>query len=1400
VPERVDSTSPTVPVSPAPRDEVTTYAPPRRLKGPRAGKQPRPIPKKKSFWRKLWLGIQIAGVVFIIACAVGAYFIYEKALYYSAKAEQIDLKKLDDLNVTSTFYDVNGEELGRIFVEDRIVLKPDEIPDTMRQAVMAAEDRRFYDHGAIDYWGILRALHENLSKHAHGVQGGSTIEQQLAKHLIGDFSRTLDRKFLEAFVAIRLEKALTKDQIMNYYLNRIYFGKGYFGVGAAARGYFGKDAINLTVPECALLAGIIRAPTSSSPRTDIGKAKWRRDATLQQMYDYGFIKTHEEYSRALNTPIAIQPSKPNGLQSFVMAAAVKEMEQILSIEGTEEMPQGLTVRTNINLRLQRAIEEQMNTNLDALTAPAVKPGEEPDSVTPLNPQMAPPVNSVAAGSKPPLQGAAIVADAATGRVLAWVGGRDFSKNQFDHVSMARRENGALLQPLIYALGFDRLDLQPSSMINASFIDPDVTTTPADLALGNPLVDLNRRFLSIQDALALGSKPAATRVGLQLGAKPFAGWLKQAGLENARIPDDNPSVFNPDPMTLSDVASLYQVLANGGVRQKLKIIQSIESRNGQVLYEDTKSDKPNNQDELLNNLDVQQMNLTLQNALRSGFARTLTHDYGLNSGIAGMPGYSEGYRDAWFVGYTPKLVAGVWIGYDDSRAIGSKDVATRSAVPLWGNIMQQVETRVPMGGDFPVSDQFSKVEIDRYSGALRGMAGLAPATGDIFVYLKKAQVEAAGTPAAPQIQAPREWSDWLTTMFNETDETGLPPDQIFDEDKRANIIPALAEYKLPGLRGDILASDGTVYATMGTERNLVLGWPAADEATADQDIVHWMRSRLDEIEKTIGVDVQLSDADIVSEYRTLRYQPLLVLENITPAQVGMIQAAGLEAKGFGFQIAPRRAYPRGTELAHVLGYLNRDQQRNRGKYLSGDVMYDRYKGASGLEKVLNPTLIGKDGRFMISTTPEGYARSAAVAEPAAYGNNVRLSIDPKFQSAVEQALSDSPHKTTAAVILDVTNGDVIAMSSHPTFDPNIFVPSIAADEWQILNGDPIHPLLNRAIQAQYPPGSAFKTVTSVAAMDAGVFDPNWVVHCTGYFDLDNSHRMELKDEKGDVTYYDALTFSYNTYFATLGEKIGRDILLDTARSLNMGSATGIDLPNEQAGLIPDPEFVRRIHQREFGYGDIALTAIGQGDVLVTPLQMADLMATFANDGTVYRPRLIQDVEDRDGKVIKTYPVDTLRTVTFQEKWMPDMKKAMINVVDEGTAKVVHRDDFKIAAKTGTAQVGSKEHRRQIAWLNGYWPADNPKYSFSVMVEGTFAENHGSGLEDGLLGGRDAGEIVKEVLDTVYGKQGSKSDDDSSAKTAQDREAADPGTGGDADDDSDNPPAKPAAKKTTPDEKP
>ena len=333
---------------------------------------------------------------------------------------------------------------------------------------------------------------------------------------------------------------------MNYYLNRIYFGKGYFGVGAAARGYFNKEAINLTVPECALLAGIIRAPTSSSPRTDLGKAKWRRDATLKQMLRRRLHQaSHEEYSHYLNTPIRIQPAKPNGLQSFVMAAAVKEMEQILSIEGTEEMPQGLTVRTNINLRLQRAIEEQMNLSRASTSSPLPRSRDRNPASPPLNPKWHPKTPATATASKPAAPGCRH-RRRCRHRPRPRLGRRPRLHQEPVRSRLHGPPRKRRAPPAAHLCPRLRPPQSPALLDDQCLLHRPrrARLHAADLALGNPLVDLNRRFLSIQDALALGSKPAATRVGLSSAPSPSPAGSSRPASKMPASPDDN------DPATSS----------------------------------------------------------------------------------------------------------------------------------------------------------------------------------------------------------------------------------------------------------------------------------------------------------------------------------------------------------------------------------------------------------------------------------------------------------------------------------------------------------------------------------------------------------------------------------------------------------------------------------------------------------------------------------------------------------------------------------------------------------------------------------------------------------------------------------------------------------------------------------
>jgi penicillin-binding protein 2 len=645
--------------------------------------------------------------------------------------------------------------------------------------------------------------------------------------------------------------------------------------------------------------------------------------------------------------------------------------------------------------------------------------------------------------------------------------------------------------------------------------------------------------------------------------------------------------------------------------------------------------------------------------------------------------------------------------------------------------------------FPVPDELTKVEIDRSTGALRGFAGLAPEPGCIFCYLKKSQIAQAGSNLPPQerLGKPRDWTNWLCSFYNQADETQQVDDPLIYDDKRSDIIPVLAEYKMPGLRGNIMSDDGKIYATMAPEKNLMLTWPATDEVSDTQEVVRWMRSRLEQIQALLNVPVEINDDNLARAYKVLRFQPYFVLENLTNDQIQKIQDAGWLSKGFGIQTIPRRTYPQGDEMCHLLGYLGQAQKVNRyGKYLSGDVLYDRYRGQTGLELLCNDDLTGQDGQFDVATTPDGYVRSAAVNTPSTNGNNVRLCINGEIEAIVNRALDLD--KLDAAVMMDVNTGDIVALAAHPTYDPNIFVPAISADNWKALDDDPTKPLICRAYAANYPPGSAFKTITSVAAMRAGVFDPDWVVHCTGTFDIGNvTYHLPL--EHGDITYKEALTHSFNTYFMTLGLKIGRDILLDTARSFGLGAPTNFGIAGEASGRIPDPEFMRRVEKREFGPGDVTNTSIGQGDVLVTPLQMCAAMGALANGGTVYRPRLVRQVEDGHGTIIKAIPVVAARSNQLDSPFMQNLKDAMINVVDDGTATVAKRDDMKIAAKTGTAQVPVNKKPRQIAWLCGYLPADNPKYCFAIMVEGT--------VDQDLHGGVHAGAIAKAIFDGMFDKK-------------------------------------------------
>ena len=1267
---------------------------------------PAPPPRSGLRLRSL-LALAASIVLFlIVAAAIGlAYWLKP----YAKKAEQVDLSLLDDYDVSTVFYDRDGGELGRIFTENRILLTGP-TPPLLRSAIVAAEDHRFYHHHGIDWRGLARAALTDF-RHQKVLQGGSTLTQQLSKHLINDFARNLDRKIYESFVALRIEHRYSKEQILRYYLNRVYFGSGYFGVEAAAEGYFGKKADDLSIGEAALLCGIVRSPNRNSPRIDPDRALHHRDIVLAAMVQLNLI-TPAQAAVARSEPLHLAPEKnPGQPDDYYIAAARQELEGLLAGAENEETPQGLKITTTIDPSAQKQADAAFQTFLPqiesriAATAPASTPAPAP------------------------LEGAAVLLDAATGEIRAMIGGRDFKKSQYDRASMAHREVGALLQPFLYAAAINKLSLTPAILLNVSSFDLDSAASPdypKPDSLETPVTAPDSRFAILQDALAVGSPYAAARVELLMGSQPFADWLATA--LNRPVPNGETPSWKRQAPTLLEIASLYQALGNGGQRFPPHLIDKIVNRRGEVLF-----DRSNREPvAVVDPVTAAQIDLTLQPAVREGIARALTTEYHFPAPVTGMAGYSVGYRDASFAGFSNGLVGAVWIGYDDGRPLGPSSLATETALPFWDQLMRTALLHgpgLPPSAPLPVAvpDELRKYEIDRRSGALVGPGHLTPAPGDAFVYLTADQSDLVtentalpATPAdstAPGTEAPQpaprnpaDWSDYLGTLLA-ADPANADASPATVAAPRDAEIPRTADYRLPALRGTILSADGTPLAETVQSQSLVLPWPPLSVAADADAAMAWARTQMTDAEKWLDAPILITDDRLRSLYRYQRFQPITVAENLQPEQVASFPNSGL-APRFTLQGVPIRSYPNGYLAAHVVGYLHRLQARNYGRYQAGEVMYGDYVGASGLEQAFDSTLRGTEGKLSIRTTPDGFSDSAAVLAPATMGANLRTTIRLPVQQIVERALSNV--SSGAMVILDVRTGDVVAMASRPTFDPNEFLPVLDADAWKRLSDPTIHPLQNRVTTEEHPPGSVFKTVTTLAALRAGLLHPDAIFQTDGIFDVGNVE-YKIPDEKGSYNFRDAMANSINMYFFDLGLKVGRDALISTAKELGIGQPTGIVI-GEKNGRMPDDAFVRAAHQRSFGPGDITNTAIGQGDVLTTPLQLARLMEVVANEGTGYEPRLVSDVETSPDVVTETFPPKPNLNFTLAPSDWKILKDALQAVTDEGTGKLAQPDNVRISGKTGTAQVGSKTEPRQITWFAGYAPSENPQYAFAVMMDG------------------------------------------------------------------------------------
>jgi penicillin-binding protein 1A len=572
-----------------------------------------------------------------------------------------DIRNLGHVPRATEVYDINGKMAFTIYTERRIEVPLSEISPNLVHAVLAIEDQRFMDHPGFDPWRIAGALVANVRR-GETVQGGSTITQQLARKSFLTDERTTRRKLKELLLAIRIERAYTKDQILELYLNRVYFGDGYYGIEAASRGYFGKPAKDVTVEEAALLAGLIKAPSAYAPTRHLDRAVARRTVVLRQMVDAGYLDAATE-TQLERTAVKLV----NGFGHERTGQYFKNQVVRLLIErfGWEMVSRaGLRVYATLDSRMQEAADTVLAKSLDATEKTAAFKHPRRGDPRTLHPGQSPDY----------LQGALVALDPQTGEVRAMTGGRDFDESQFNRTMQAKRQPGSAFKPIVYAAAIEA-GYSPATLItdlDNPMMVPAGAWLPEDAHL---TVD----SMTMRTGLRTSSNRAALQVLRAVGIQTAVTYAERLGLQAPPVPS---LVLGSGDVTVLSMASAYAVFADGGWLRPPVFIRRVEDRDGRVLYRETPKSQRAVSEETA--FIMAQMLTDVVNAGTGSRAR----EAGFKFPAAGKTGTTNDFHDAWFVGFTPSLVTSVWVGFDRPKTIAPGGYAASLAAPIWGRFMQQ----------------------------------------------------------------------------------------------------------------------------------------------------------------------------------------------------------------------------------------------------------------------------------------------------------------------------------------------------------------------------------------------------------------------------------------------------------------------------------------------------------------------------------------------------------------------------------------------------------------------------------------------------------------------------------------------------------------------------------------
>ncbi|MBW1670608.1 MAG: PBP1A family penicillin-binding protein [Deltaproteobacteria bacterium] len=665
--------------------------------------------RRKKFRKPLvWdyrplLGI-LLGSALLVFLTIGSFIIGYMLL---GLPEISSLKSYSPPMVTEVL-DSDHRPIAYWYKEKRWPVPISRMPDSLVQAFLAAEDSRFYEHPGIDFMGVIRAIVKNVE--AGGiVQGASTITQQVTRSLLLTPEKSWLRKVKEAILAWQIDAALTKDEILTIYLNQIYFGQGAYGVESAARTYFAKHVDGLNLAECALFAGLPKAPSWYDPTKHMDRAKKRQHYVLRRMVEEGYI-TSDEAEEAKKTPIRLKRETldPPPATDYFLSEVRKELEARYGKKRL--LTDGLTVITTLKRDWQIKANEAVLQGLDSLYKRHTKDRE---------------LNQFA-------QAALVAIETKTGAVQALWGGKDFNKSQFNLATQGRMQPGSAFKAIIYSTALYNGLVAPNTIV----VDEPISLPGADSQTMWEPENFDKTYMgpiTIRTALIYSRNIISVKIARVIGLTSIHDMAGRMGIETPLANNLSISLGSSE-VTLIEMARAFSTFPNLGKNIKPQFIQEVRNRKGERIEQLEPVFT-----EAVDPLTAFQMVHLLEGVIREGTGRS-ARALGIPAG--GKTGTTDNCRDAWFIGFTPEVVAAVWVGREDKKTLGEKETGGRVACPIWTSFMSATKEEM-IKQDFSIPQGIALVPVDRQTGEI-----IIPKKDDETSFVWEAMREDLLTPLHP----------------------------------------------------------------------------------------------------------------------------------------------------------------------------------------------------------------------------------------------------------------------------------------------------------------------------------------------------------------------------------------------------------------------------------------------------------------------------------------------------------------------------------------------------------------------------------------------------------------------------------------------------------------------------